>query len=369
MLRREISEHRQTYRIPKRGTPSVSGSPIVRIRRAPGLTIEIYDALSERIMDGQLQPGDPIIIEQVAVQLGVSPTPVRESLARLAEQGLITKGQNGRLALVRISPEHVRDVYRVRAALEGLAAELAAPRITSDDIETLRVALDDILAMVDQGEYQQYIAAAEDIFGVILQAANSPALTRELAVLRLHTGFVRSMTKRFIGNYVQVIHDELRVVVDALVAADPAAARQAMEVYLRNSGDRVAHLIQILDDLPWSPADVSTAREQVCSVPVQMRVRPVPVAPQMLALPATSGHLHQPCANPRQHESVLHDQDPEHQGRSGPLPGLRQDRLIRCQPARSTWFYGRHDRPRELVALSDQARQRRQQCRSTKGRS
>lgn len=248
MLRREISEHRQTYRIPRRGTLSVSGPPIVSIRRAPSLTMKIYDALSERIMDGQLKPGDPIIIEQVAAQLGVSPTPVRESLARLAEQGLITKGQNGRLSLVRISTEHVCDVYQVRGALEGLAAELAAPHITPSDIETLRIALDDILAMVDQGEYQQYIAAADDIFGVILQAANSPALTRELAVLRLHTGFVRSMTKRFIRDYVQVIHDELQVVVDALVAADPVAARHAMEFHMRNSGVRVAQLIQTIDD-------------------------------------------------------------------------------------------------------------------------
>lgn len=227
---------------------SVSSQPVVRIRRAPSLTMKIYDALSERIMDGQLRPGDPIIIEQVAVQLGVSPTPVRESLARLAEQGVITKGQNGRLAVVRISTDHVRDVYQVRGALEGLAAELAAPRITPRDVVTLRVALDDILAMVDQGEYQQYIAAADDIFGVILQAANSRTLTRELAVLRLHTGFVRSMTKRFIRDYVQVIHDELQVVVDALAAADPIAGRWAMETYLRNSGERVAQLIQIADD-------------------------------------------------------------------------------------------------------------------------
>jgi DNA-binding GntR family transcriptional regulator len=207
----------------------------------------IYDALAERLMNGQLKPGDPIVIEQVADELGVSPTPVRESLARLAEQGVITRGQNGRHSVLRINPDHVRDVYMVRGTLEGLAAELAAPRLTPQDIETLRIALADMLAMVDQGDYPQYIAAADDIFAVILNAADSPNLTRELAVLRLHTGFVRSLTRRFIKDYVQVIHDELEAVVDALAAADGAGARQAMEIYLRNSGQRVAHLLPLVD--------------------------------------------------------------------------------------------------------------------------
>lgn len=207
--------------------------------------MKIYEALSESIMDGQLKPGDPIIIEQIAAELGVSPTPVRESLARLAEQGVITKGQNGRMSVLQLSPGHVRDIYLVRGALEGLAAELAAPHITPAQLETLRDDLADILAMVDQGDYQQYIAAADEIFSLILNAANSPTLSRELAVLRLHTGFVRSLTKRFVADYVQVIHDELRAVVDALAAADPVAARQTMETYMRNSGRRVSQLIQM----------------------------------------------------------------------------------------------------------------------------
>ncbi|MGH7964676.1 MAG: GntR family transcriptional regulator, partial [Candidatus Binatia bacterium] len=131
--------------------------PALRIRREPGLTMKIYEALSERIMDGHLKPGDPIIIEQVAAQLEVSPTPVRESLARLAEQGVITKGRNGRMSVQQLTPEYVRDIYLVRGALEGLLAELAAPRITETQIATLRDDLADILTTVNRGHYQQYI--------------------------------------------------------------------------------------------------------------------------------------------------------------------------------------------------------------------
>lgn len=221
----------------------------VHIRREPSLTMKIYGALSERIMDGYLKPGKSIIIEQIASQLGVSPTPVRESLIRLAEQGVITKGENGRFSLRRLTPSYVRDTYLVRSVIEGLAAELAASRISESDLATIRDDLDDILTTINQGDYQQYIASADDIFRLIEGAADSMILSRELSVLRLHTGFVRSLTKKYIGDYVQTIHDELLVVADGLTARDPNLARQAMETYIRNSGRRVAMLLNLDEDI------------------------------------------------------------------------------------------------------------------------
>lgn len=220
----------------------------VHIRREPSLTMKIYGVLSESIMEGHLKPGKSIIIEQIASQLGVSPTPVRESLIRLAEQGVITKGENGRLSLRRLTPSYVRDTYLVRSVVEGLAAELAAPRISESDIRTIRDDLDDILTTINQGDYQQYIASADDIFSLIEGAADSMILSRELSVLRLHTGFIRSLTKKYIGDYVQIIHDELFVVADGLAARDPDLARQAMETYVRNSGRRVAKLLNFDED-------------------------------------------------------------------------------------------------------------------------
>ncbi|MGH8006776.1 MAG: GntR family transcriptional regulator [Candidatus Binatia bacterium] len=219
--------------------------PALRIRREPGLTMKIYEALSERIMDGHLKPGDPIIIEQVAAQLEVSPTPVRESLARLAEQGVITKGRNGRMSVQQLTPEYVRDIYLVRGALEGLLAELAAPRITETQIATLRDDLADILTTVNRGHYQQYIVAVDDIFGVVEGVVGSQTLSRELFVLRLHTAFVRSLTKRYVAEYIQVLHEELQALVDALADRDPAKARLAAERYVRNSGRRVAQILGV----------------------------------------------------------------------------------------------------------------------------
>lgn len=222
----------------------------LHIRRESTLTMKIYEALSESLISGLLAPGKPIIIEQVAQQLNVSPTPVRESMTRLAEQGVLVRGSNGRLSVAQLTPAYIRDIYLVRSVLEGLAAELAAPRVSPEILDAINVDLEDILTSVENEDYQQYVAAVDDIFIRIEQAANSTTLSRELSVLRLHCAYVRSLTKKRVKDYITPIHDELNVVAAFLENRDSKQARCAMETYFRNSGGRVAEILglQIGDD-------------------------------------------------------------------------------------------------------------------------
>lgn len=222
---------------------------VLTIRREPGLTIKIYEALTERIVAGELRPGDPIIIEQIATMLDVSPTPVRESLARLAEQGVITKGRNGRMSVLKLTPDYVRDSYYVRAALEGLAAEMAAPTITDEAIVALHHGLADVLAHTNSGDFAAYKFAIDEIFGIIESTVASPTLSRELTVLRFHTAFIRSRTRHYFPEQLDAIHHELRDLVDALTRREPIAAREAAVANLRNAGERVALLLQLRGEL------------------------------------------------------------------------------------------------------------------------
>jgi DNA-binding GntR family transcriptional regulator len=223
---------------------STMSHSVLSIRREPSLTIKIYEALTERIVAGELRPGDPIIIEQVAAMLEVSPTPVRESLARLAEQGVITKGRNGRMSVLQLTPDYVRDSYIVRGALEGLAAELATPRLSDEAIATLHHDVADILAHTIAGNFGQYMVAIDELYNTIETAADSPTLSRELSVLRFHTAFIRSRTRRYFPEKCDNIHHEIRVLVDALTSRDPDAARRAAVANMTNAAHRVAALLQ-----------------------------------------------------------------------------------------------------------------------------
>jgi DNA-binding GntR family transcriptional regulator len=123
--------------------------PLGRSAAADG----VYEALREAIVAKRLLPGDRLAEEQLAKQFGVSRTPVREALLRLeAEQFAARVARRG--LVVRPIPEReVLEVYAVRAALDGLAASLAAEQATPPDRARLRWIHEQIREAADRSDY------------------------------------------------------------------------------------------------------------------------------------------------------------------------------------------------------------------------
>jgi DNA-binding GntR family transcriptional regulator len=99
---------------------------------------EIYDRVRAEIVHGALRPNQRLVEVELAERLGVSRTPIRETLQRLALDGLVRRDRSG-WVVHEHSPEEIRSIYEVRAALEGYAAFLAAGRATEDQIRALDV--------------------------------------------------------------------------------------------------------------------------------------------------------------------------------------------------------------------------------------
>src|SRR5579862_6008283 len=91
------------------------------------LSIQTYDELRTAIVQGRIRPNQRLIETELAEEYGVSRTPVRESLQRLAAVGLIVAARRG-WTVREHSLDEIREIYEVRAALEGYAARLAAER-------------------------------------------------------------------------------------------------------------------------------------------------------------------------------------------------------------------------------------------------
>lgn len=101
---------------------------------------QAYARLRGLILDGVLRPGERLLEERLAADLGISRTPVREALARLRSEGFLAgEGRRG-LAVRQYSADDVRDIYDFRAIVEGHAAALAADRATPADIARLHEA-------------------------------------------------------------------------------------------------------------------------------------------------------------------------------------------------------------------------------------
>lgn len=98
---------------------------------------QAYARLRGLILDGILRPGERLLEERLAADLGISRTPVREALARLRSEGFLAgEGRRG-LAVRQYTAEDVRDIYDFRALVEGHVAALAAERATPADVVRL----------------------------------------------------------------------------------------------------------------------------------------------------------------------------------------------------------------------------------------
>src|SRR6516225_7541964 len=101
---------------------------------------DIALVIEEAIVSGELQPGTVLRQEQLSEQFNVSRTPVREALRRLAALGLVSFVPNRGVRVRTISREELQEAFMVRAELESLATEVAATKMTPEDLEELDAA-------------------------------------------------------------------------------------------------------------------------------------------------------------------------------------------------------------------------------------
>ncbi|MFF1670218.1 GntR family transcriptional regulator [Nocardiopsis flavescens] len=193
---------------------------------------EVYEALRAEITDGLLPPGSPLVEDELAQRLGVSRTPVRESIQRLAVDGLVVSRRR-RWVVHVFTPEEVTEIYGVRAALESHAARLAAQRATDGQLEEIaaqRQAMTNESMMVLPER-----ARANDGFHDLITGASGNA--RMLATIRDHRLF--HFNRRIAALYDQ---EDLRTssqqhgrLIDALLARDADAAQEVARLHVEFS--------------------------------------------------------------------------------------------------------------------------------------
>ncbi|TDE89228.1 GntR family transcriptional regulator [Occultella glacieicola] len=226
-----------------------------------------YHALREDILEWRLPPGTPLGEVEQAQRLGVSRTPVREALARLAADGLV-RGTGARGAVVAdLSPADVRDLFDLRIAVETRLARLAAQR---RDPGPFRALAADLGAAVDldlgaPGDRASYYDLVQRLDDAIDTAAASRLLSQALDGVRLHLRRLRRVARDHPDRLRESASEHLSVT-RAILDSDAELAAAATLVHLRASLGHILHTYE--DDparpLPTAPtalsADEPTAR-------------------------------------------------------------------------------------------------------------
>ena len=140
------------------------------------LSEQALGVIRRAIVVGELAPGSPVKDVELAGRLGLSRTPVREALARLADEGLVESKPHSYTRVTPLDADAVRDAHAVVQSMHGLATRLAVPRLTKAHLDAMRAANVRFAAAVDAGELEDAIARDDDFHGVLVVACANKAV-------------------------------------------------------------------------------------------------------------------------------------------------------------------------------------------------
>jgi len=193
------------------------------IARPRPLHAEVVDRLRDMIVEGEIAAGARLHEINLAQRLRVSRTPLREALKLLANEGLVEllPGRGARVG--RQTPEGVIELFEVISGLERLAAELAAARMTSRDMQRLQKLHERMAAHFHAGERHEYFALNHQIHMLIVAASKNATLiaTHAGLMLRARWGRYTALASNERWNEAMAEHEALMA---AFIARDAAQA-------------------------------------------------------------------------------------------------------------------------------------------------
>jgi DNA-binding GntR family transcriptional regulator len=136
----------------------------------------VLDYLRHQILSRQLLPGARLVQSELAERLGVSRTPIREALQRLAHEGLVTLSSYRSASVARFSASDLEEIYAVRAALESHATYLAVQNNTDGTLERLKWLLSEMARAFEQGDLENLLTVHHQFHASIYAAARKPRL-------------------------------------------------------------------------------------------------------------------------------------------------------------------------------------------------
>jgi DNA-binding GntR family transcriptional regulator len=223
----------RTSSAPERGSAAAAQRlRLVASRGRPNSSAQvIYRALRAEIVAMRRSPGEPVSEKEIALAHGVSRTPVREALLRLADDLLVDIRPQSGTFVARIPLAALPEAILVRKALEELTSRLAAERATEAQVAGLRDIMEQQRRMARRGDRDRFHEADEAFHAAIADAAGHPGIWLLVEQVKVHVDRCRRLTLPVPGRMESVI-DEHRAIVAAIAAHDPVCAAASMIEHL-----------------------------------------------------------------------------------------------------------------------------------------
>jgi len=214
----------------------------------------VYQQLRNALMAGNFDPGQTLTIASLAESFGTSNMPVREALRRLAAENALEVASNGSARIPMVTVARLDDLCLARVAVEGLAAEIGAPRLTPQDIATLETIAAEQHNIGRTSNIYQLMAKNQQFHFIIYRASGSEVLLQLIETLWLRFGPYMRMLSASVEPLMRSGDinpaDPHLAIIAALKAGDFAATRAAVVNDIRRTHEILRDYCPAADEEP-----------------------------------------------------------------------------------------------------------------------
>lgn len=191
----------------------------------------VYEELKLQILTGGIVPGTRMMEVELAEEMGVSRTPIREAIRKLEKEGLVTIEPRRGAYASRISTEDMVEILEVRQDLEGLAAFFAATRMSKENLDELKSIAEKYNKAVEEGNMQDMIRFDTMFHRKIVDSCNNKILVHMVEQLQ---EMVLRFRYIYYDNFRRAEHmpAEHRAILEAIADGDEEKAREAADVHI-----------------------------------------------------------------------------------------------------------------------------------------
>jgi DNA-binding GntR family transcriptional regulator len=207
--------------------------------RAATAAAKIYTDLRTELVSLQRRPGEVISEAKIALSYGVSRTPVREAILKLADEGLVEIFPQSGIFVSRIPIAALPEAIIVRKALEETTSSMAAERATASEILALHSILERQREANAAGDSDTFHRADEQFHATIAEIAGYPGIWTLIQQVKVHVDRYRRLTLPQQGRIPRVIAEH-ESILGAIKAHDALGARTAMATHLDSLLDNIA---------------------------------------------------------------------------------------------------------------------------------
>lgn len=211
--------------------------------RAPQKAEQVYELLRRSIIMMEIAPGEAIVEKDICANLGMSRTPVREAVQRLAEEGLINVFPHSGSYVSRISYPEAEEGFVIRRALEVESVRRAALHYSDAGGQELQTIITRMRDLVASNRLERYIDEDDALHAAIARMSGMPRIWKFITMAKVHLDRMRQLSAPVPGH-LGMVTEQHAAIVAAVSSGKPDQAELAMRIHLESSFDVMTKLYQ-----------------------------------------------------------------------------------------------------------------------------